>query len=224
MVTASESVRSSRLLRTMHTVLSHDLPNQVVALQSLLQMLELEEAGRLSEEGQEYVTRLRRVAGKAGAMARFLKEMSRLDGYRVCLEEVSVSALRRQLKVEFQQSVPDATFDCPAGGDIPVISADPRLLAQGLVEVLRSVAERLAVPRYELRLSAFRADGGVELHVELSAAGQLASAHYPERTPIAERLEFMLAREILATFGARLTQLSEAGGQTRFTVLLSGKP
>src|SRR5438046_377554 len=52
-----ETGRADRLLRKMHPVLSHDLPNQLVALEGLLQLLEQEETlrltGRLSEVGQQ---------------------------------------------------------------------------------------------------------------------------------------------------------------------------
>ena len=52
---------SDRLLRGMQKVCSHDLPNQIVVLQSLLQMLQLEEADRLSPDGRDYVRRLQKV-------------------------------------------------------------------------------------------------------------------------------------------------------------------
>jgi hypothetical protein len=72
-----DSNRSDRLLRTMRPVLSHDLPNQLVALQGLLQMLELDEAASLGAPAQETVFRLQRVARRTCEMARFLREVER---------------------------------------------------------------------------------------------------------------------------------------------------
>src|SRR6266542_384953 len=50
--------KAERLLRSMHKVFSHDLPNQMVVLQSLLQLLRQEEAQNLTDDGREYVRRL----------------------------------------------------------------------------------------------------------------------------------------------------------------------
>src|SRR5947209_2331068 len=91
--------RADRLLRRMHPVFSHDLPNQVVALQSLLQMLEMEEADRLGAEGREYLGRLHRVGRKISGLARFLKEVGRLHGYQRRLDMVSLAVLVRDVKV-----------------------------------------------------------------------------------------------------------------------------
>src|SRR5687768_4742282 len=91
--------RARHVLGRMHKAFSHDLPNQMVALQSLLHLLEVGEAGRLSPDGQECVARLHNVARKAAAMVRFLKEMGRLASYQGVIDEVVLDALGRRVKV-----------------------------------------------------------------------------------------------------------------------------
>ena len=44
--------QAERLLKEMHAVCSHDLPNQMVALQGLLQLLSQEESANLGNEGR----------------------------------------------------------------------------------------------------------------------------------------------------------------------------
>src|SRR5476651_939412 len=90
---------ADRLLRTMHPVLSHDLPNQLVTLQGLLQMLKLKEPPALDASGLETVDRLQRVARKTGEMARFLKELDRLGSYQCRLEKIQLANLIREVKV-----------------------------------------------------------------------------------------------------------------------------
>ena len=57
---------SDHLLRAMHKVFSHDLPNQMVVLQSLLHLLDQEESARLSDKGREYVRRLLNATKRGG--------------------------------------------------------------------------------------------------------------------------------------------------------------
>ena len=55
---ALESARWQRLLSACRHGLNHDMANQVIALQGLLQLLEEAEAQRLSADGQEFLMRL----------------------------------------------------------------------------------------------------------------------------------------------------------------------
>src|SRR6266542_6419629 len=51
---STNAARASRLLEALHPVCSHDLPNQIVALQSLLQLFSWDEADHLTPQGREY--------------------------------------------------------------------------------------------------------------------------------------------------------------------------
>src|SRR6266446_5901695 len=80
--------RAERLLAAMHKVFSHDLPNQLVVVQSLLSLLQLEDEANLSQDGKEHLARLRGAAGRAGLLVDFLKEMARLSRLRENREDV----------------------------------------------------------------------------------------------------------------------------------------
>src|SRR5437667_10877292 len=114
-------MRSDRLLRGMHKVISHDLPNQIVAVRGLLQLLSLEEADRLTEVGREYVRRLHSAAGRAAELLRFLKEMERLHSFTVQQEMVPLSALARELQGELQRRHPGVEFDFAWQWEVPAV-------------------------------------------------------------------------------------------------------
>ena len=106
MQTTDDTDRADRLLGKMDRVLSHDLPNQIVAVQSLVQLLEMDKMSRLGPEGRECISRLHRVARRAHGMVRFLKELSRLHAPPRRVEEVAPATVIRELRAELHQQVP----------------------------------------------------------------------------------------------------------------------
>src|ERR1700722_1352605 len=125
---AGPSTRSDRLLRGMHRVFSHDLPNQMVALQSLLQLLSADEAGHLTKEGQEYVRRLHSATLRACEQVRFLKEMGRINACAARAETIALATLARELQGELQQKHPHTAFTFDWHWDAPSVIGDVRTL------------------------------------------------------------------------------------------------
>jgi hypothetical protein len=212
-----------RLLGKMHQVLSHDLPNQIVLLQSLVHLLELEEAEQLGEEGRERVHRLHRVARKAAGMVRYLKEMSRLAGYRRRVEEVALASLVREIDVELHQQLPSAAVECRLAGDSSRFAADPRRLVLAVVEIVWFLVDRFAGCRCMLTIRGQSVANGIAVHAELSltagATAALAEAP-PERLRASTSLELTLAEEWLAGWGARITEVHEESDLSRFTLVV----
>ena len=213
--------RADRLLRKMHPVFSHDLPNQLVAIQGLLQLLEEEETLPPSSEGREYVGRLQRVAEKAASMVHFLKELGRLGGYQQRLEEVSLMSLMREIKVDLQQQIPDARFDCQFIGDVRPIRVDAKLLRLAVVEVMRCLAERGPARPCALRLTGRQTGLGQELAGEVTW-GELPTAAplRADSEPIHKRLEVVLAQELLTVWGAQLVEVREASQRSEFIMFV----
>jgi hypothetical protein len=208
---------ADRLLRKMHPVFSHDLPNQMVALQSLLQFLGPEEASRLSGEGREHLDRLRRVAHKAGGMVRFLKELGRLGSYQPHVEEVSLGILMGQLKADLQEQMPGANLECRLDADATV-AADARLLCRALVEIVRCLLEGAGACPRSLHLQAQPVDLGPGLVGQVLFSGPRAAR--VDTTNLDQRLEIILAQEMLSLWGARLLQIRETADRSILTVLL----
>jgi hypothetical protein len=220
MPTSDQTNRADRLLGKMHRILGHDLPNQIVALQSMLQLLDLE-SKRLGDDGRECLSRMHRVARKAGGMIRFLKEISRLSTAPRRLEPVALTSIVRELRTELRQQLPSARFDCDLAGDGVAITSDPRRLVLAIVEIVRYLQERLPSCPGKLELHGRPVSDGFELTGELTWAdgeARPAQAGRPEAGRPEQSLEIMLAEELLSVWGARLTQVDEDVSHSRFTV------
>jgi K+-sensing histidine kinase KdpD len=208
------SSRAERLLQKMHRVFSHDLPNQIVVLQRLVQMLERDETGRLSDAGRDYLGRLGQAANKTAGLVGFLREVGRLHGYERHVENVSLASVIRQVTVELHEALPEAPVQCELAGDVQAINADPRLLTRALVELTRCLLERSPDTAGRLRLLTQRGANAIELRGELSWAGRVRSP----RTTLDQRLELVLAQECLAAWQASVREVREAVDHSRFIV------
>jgi len=201
--------RAERLLRGMQKVINHDLPNQMVVVQSLLQLLQMEELDRLSPDGREYVERLTSVARKAAGMVRFLKEMGRLQRYEPQLEDVTLAALARELRAELNQLCPDRVLEYQWDWQVPSVRADYRPLSQALIALLQGYAEG-ADASCVIQGTSRDMPPWVELEFRVLPAA-LRDGRAGE-----QRLEVLLAREWLAAWGAELTLDPDVAG--RFSV------
>jgi light-regulated signal transduction histidine kinase (bacteriophytochrome) len=224
MPTEHDTNRADRLLRRMHPVLSHDLPNQMVALQSLVQMLERENGEQPTAQEQETFQRLQRVAGKTATMVRFLRELCRLNTYPCRIEEVRLASLIREIKVELRQHVADGLVECQLAGDVKTLFADRRLLIQSLVELLRCLIGRRPAGSCSLRIHGNLTEDATELRGELTWSNDVPpippDTIAPERTSLMQRLEIALAHELLAACGIRLIQVRELSNHAEFTLFV----
>jgi hypothetical protein len=212
----------------MHKVYSHDLPNQIVALQSLLQMLQLEETDRLSKDGREYVERLQKVSQRTSQMVRFLKEMGRLHAYIAKPEVLSLNMLARELQASVRQQFPqlEAAYDWQ--WNVAAIDADYRTFSQALSELLSCL---LPSDCKACRVRALAQIAGNQIAVDFFlAASGTASDNKPNpglgrgcSPPPAERMEVTLARELLAISEATLEIDPQGNGGIRFTIFLPNR-
>jgi light-regulated signal transduction histidine kinase (bacteriophytochrome) len=205
---------AARLLRGMHKVFSHDLPNQMVVLQSLLQLLQMEEAERLSADGREYVERLTSAARKAGSMVRFLKDMSRLHAYQPQRQEVALPGVARELCAELNQLCPDRNVEYAWDWRVASVRVDHRTFYQAILALLRERVEA-AGPRCKLEGRSRMTQAGSQLHFRVEPARPR-----PAPTGGEQRLETVLARELLRTGGAELSL--EAADGSHFSILVPG--
>jgi light-regulated signal transduction histidine kinase (bacteriophytochrome) len=224
---ASEtSMRSDRLLRGMHKVYSHDLPNQIVVFQSLLHFL-MEEADRLTREGQEQVQRLQAVTHRFSEMIRFLKEMGKLNGYVARLEKIPLPLIARELQGTLKQQFPDKPFAFDWHWATPTISVDYPTFFHAVTEIVASLTT--ARKSYRLQASSETTGNQVALHFLVEngvlldennlhlAASRLGAASF------AERRDVVLVREWLAISEATLDWSIQNNGGNRFTILIPNR-
>src|SRR5262245_37101959 len=89
--------RTERLLACIQCALNHDLPNQLVALQGLVQLLEAEEKGRLGSEGMDFLLRLGASARRTLDTVVILRDLHKLTTVPLNMERVSLDALAQAL-------------------------------------------------------------------------------------------------------------------------------
>lgn len=200
---AAVAGQAQRLLDAMRPVCSHDLPNQAVALQSLLQLFAWDEASQLSPQGREYFERLQSIANKTYALTQYLKELARLQRYQPRGERLTFAAVVDDLRAEVQRAEPDCrwTWQCRWRQD--GFRADRRLVQQALVQLLHVARAGLAglAPTVDMETTA-----GADEHIEwtIAALPGHASAPAAERRGAdanEQRLAYNLAQEYLAATG-----------------------
>jgi signal transduction histidine kinase len=211
---AGISMRAERLLSGMHKVLSHDLPNQIVAVQGLLQLLSLEEANRLTPTGLEYVRRLHKAAGRAAEMVRFLKEMERLRAFTARREAVALETLARELQGEMRRRFPKVEFEFSWQWDIPTVSGDTRVYLPALQE--------LFIDQWDARGEHCQITGASLRHGDKI---ELAFSVFPAEigAAVEPRMGTILAGEWLTLVGATIEMAPPETDASLFAVLVPNR-
>jgi hypothetical protein len=202
---------AASILAALHTVCSHDLPNQMVSLHSLLHLLEMEELDRLSTDGREYLHRLLHVAEKTATLVDFLKESVRLVAYEPKRNRIHLRELLDELRLESR-----TYFDGPATWTLELgaatITSDESLLLLAFAGIVKGLAgpAKVAIVRWDARSD----EGTVVLQAAMRFAAPTAS---PWTDP---RLDLVLARARLQRLGVAVTPLTAspetAGVRLRF--------
>jgi K+-sensing histidine kinase KdpD len=210
-------MRAERLLRNMNKVFSHDLPNEMVALQSLLQFLALEETDRLGADGREYLRRSQNAARRASDMVRFLKEMARVNAFMCRTETVALEPLARELQSEVQRLYPARDFIFAWQWDVPALVGDARVFLQALLELFAGLLSPQGL-RCQVQAGARQLKDAVELTFQLAETPAVPIPPAAESRGLDDKMEIILAREWLALCGANVAVTRNGAGGTRFTI------
>jgi light-regulated signal transduction histidine kinase (bacteriophytochrome) len=211
---AATPARAQRLLEALHPVCSHDLPNQVVALQSLLQLFQWDEAAHLTPQGLEYFGRLQSIAGKTFALVQFLKEMARLSRHVPHWEKLVFANLVEELQAETRRVFPEEVCTWECRWQVESVTADRRLVYHGVMHLLRALlaGRRTAMT---VRLESAPQEQQVFWTIEALPQGPTTSVSPgAETASFDERLELALAQETLAAsdIACRPAASAPAGG------------
>ena len=221
--------RAERVLGHLRKALGHDVSNQLVAVQGLLQLLQMEEADRLSPDGQDYLRRAATAAQRAQALIATLKELARLGWDKLPAREVvSLDGLVRELTAEVKAHHPACTLECRLAHDAVRVTAPGRLLTQALLRLLRSFPGVGGSAARKVGIRSRRTPEGVELTVaEAPPEGQPEVAQPPRRLPdddappwSGDRHEWALLRELVDACGGSLTAWFEPGRGGLFTLVI----
>jgi light-regulated signal transduction histidine kinase (bacteriophytochrome) len=197
--TVEAADQSARLLGHLRRVLSHDLGNQLVAVQGLLQVLQLEEEARLSADSQDYLNRATAACRRAQTMIQALKELAHIGSEKAPREALRLDELAREIVAEVKALRPACVLKWRLGADALHVAVRRRELSAGLRRLACSLAPEAATS-IRIEIHSRRTAAGVELSVGTAAA-----------TPASNQLDWILAQELLAGCGGTLCVRPEPG-------------
>ncbi|MCI0641839.1 MAG: hypothetical protein L0Y70_22405 [Gemmataceae bacterium] len=227
METASSDAvpRAERLLKAMHSVFSHDLPNQLVVIQSLAVLLDQEEKAKLSPDGVDHLARLAGATRKANRLVQFLKQMARLEKWQEPMETIHLpflaSEVRAKIGADHFGGSP-VSFVCD--WSVLDVKGPPTTLAKALVAILQCGLEPVQTPEVEITLSSRQAGHDVRLDIVLSPwpGAQFATeqTRAVSQDTMLQSLEMKLAVELLTCWGAQLRMPPQGVGEWRASVII----
>jgi hypothetical protein len=198
--------RADKLLACFQSALNHDLPNQLVALQGLVQLLDFEQKGTLGSDSKELLQRLEASARRALDTIFVMRDLQRLTSNVLAKEKVRLAELAPDVVRDIRSLFPD-------------FAADSRLsLEQNEVDVVRQALHRALVQLGRLALGLARGSRGtIEIGCRARTGKKEVWIRLEEpvlegsKTPgplkgAEKRYEFLVARELADGWGGTLHQ------------------
>jgi len=209
-------------MAAIHPVCSHDLPNQVVALQSLLQLFEWDEADHMTEQGREHFSRLRSIAAKTFAHVQFLREIARLQRHVPERARLTFAQVHDDVRAEIQQRLSESTWQWDVQWNVERLVADRRLVQLGVMQLLRGACGA-GPATWRIGMHTASKNDGVEWTIAARLQGDATPAA-SEAALLEQRLALVLAREYLAaTDIACRPAEGSAPGATVFSLTLANR-
>jgi light-regulated signal transduction histidine kinase (bacteriophytochrome) len=130
-------VADEQLLGGFRHLLGHELPNQMIALQGLLRLIETDESAGLTPGGRELLERVGALAQHIHEMVQEMAELCRLRYNSDPLDDLSFAEVAREAAAETSQLSPGRAieYDFPDAG--VRLAAHRQLLKRVLVELAR---------------------------------------------------------------------------------------
>jgi signal transduction histidine kinase len=213
------------LLACFQMALGHELPNQLVASQGLLRLLEMEEADHLTDTGRDYLKRLLRTAQRTHFLIHSLAEIVRALRSAEPAQPLSLAELTRELAAEVKQLFADRTigfhFDILEAN----LSAPPRALRQMVVHLFRSAICLAGEGEPQIEVKASRFPTGVEFQVRVRGQPLSPLERQQLLEPFAgsvggsdHRLGLFLVRALVDRWGGSMIVSSEPSSGNTFTL------
>ena len=130
-----------RLLAAYQQALGHELPNRLVAIQGLVQMLQLEEADKLGAEGREYLDQLAGLSRRAHEFVRALAEVGQTVRAALSAEPAEIADVAREAGTTVNQLYPHVSIEYHFSNPAPRLRVARPALYQVFVHLLRNAAQ-----------------------------------------------------------------------------------
>ncbi len=216
---------------------SHDLKNPLSSIMGYVDLIEM--THELTDSGQEYVRRVRGAVDHMLNLIDDLLDLARIEsGIRLRYGRVNLKQLFREVAGRFEVQLQEKamSLDMQVAPDVPLLSADPRRLAQ-IVTNLVSNAIKYTPPEGHIWLSAallgtekvqitVRDDG---LGISPEDQAQIFARFYRVRTPETESIEgtglgLAIVKSLVELHGGQINVESRLGEGSTFTVTLPLTP
>lgn len=211
----AEPSRAEQLLAAIYQVCSHDLPNQLVIVQGLANLLQLEEKPRLTQPAQEHLARLVGAAQRAGNMVQFLQEIVRINRRSDPIETIQLAHLGQELRAELAQRYRARRFAFDVQWTSVSVRAGRRSLRQALLELLRCGIESCPAANVVIRLISRAEESSTRLELAVANAesdAPLEPSIDDKKLPGSNRLEVSLACALAATWGGTVEVVPARAG------------
>jgi hypothetical protein len=174
--------------------INHDLPNLLVALRGLLQMLKAEEGERLSPTGQDYLQRLSAVSQKLQNMVAGLRQINKVSSLAAMAEDIVLAELVREVAAAAKKLAPGLHLVVHSALKVPRVRAPRLLLHQALLEMIRLLTLDREAGDFHCFLASRRHAGKVELAVGVKTLeGGDSSASEGKQSPVPAKAFFIPA-------------------------------
>jgi signal transduction histidine kinase len=220
-----------RALACLRRALGHDLPNQMVAVRGLVQILDLEEQDRLSPTGRDYLRRLSSAAERTHTAMRALEELARESLLETPADPETLTEIVREAAAEVNQLCPGRAIEYHFPESSLLIRLPQTVLRRVLVHLIRNgvqAVEDSRRPRIEVRGQ--RTTAGVEIAIVDNGRGLAPEQLRRVQGFFAGReakvpgpgLGLLLVRQALEAWGGAVVVRSEPGHGSVFTLMIPG--
>jgi signal transduction histidine kinase len=221
--------QAERLLACFQQALGHELPNQLVALQGLMRLLQWEEADQLGPQSRDYLARAGAVALRTQTLVRSLAELGRLRRQNRSSQAASLADAAREAAAELTQLFPDRSIQYHFPEEAPLLNVSRAALCRVLVLLMRNAVQSNS-DQSPLRLEiGFREEAPGPVFWVADNGRGLTAPHLrrlqelcagPPATPEGIDFDLILAAHFVAQWGGTLRVASEPDSGSVFSVLL----
>jgi signal transduction histidine kinase len=218
---------ADRLLACFRKAFNHELPNHLVAIQGLLQVLRLDEADRLSPEGRACLERVIAAADRAHDVVRTLAAIGRAGQDRTPAGAVPLAEVVREAVAEVKLLYSTRSIEYDLSDPLSSLWLPRAPLRHVLVQLLHNAIQATADnPAPRLAIGARTSAGGQEFWVADNGRGLSAPRQEQleafcsgqEPAPPGSGLGLVLVCQIVASWGGTLHVRSLPGQGAVFTV------
>ncbi len=213
---------AERLLACFQKVINHDLPNHLVAVLGLLQLVQQEDQGGLSADGRRNVQRAADAARRALDRIQTLKDLGQLILQGEVGEKTNLHELARDLPAQIQPLFPGSKIEYHFFQSTPPAVVGRKSLVLALVQLVRLAASLTQNDPVALEIRCRPGKSGTEVCLGYCQNPGLAAVARPTREAVEARFEFLVARTLAGTWGGGLV-IQEGSPGPVFVLQFPGK-